>query len=131
MLGKLGGNSANNAVLAGVAPNPVAYGGRPQAAGVRSADDAASTWTPWVLLAFVALWITWALLERHQKIRDQVQPKNVAINLRNLAAIVLPVILGLALLRVALVKAKLLIPFLPFGGDTLNSLLGALVRLVG
>ena len=132
MLGKLGSNSANNAVIAGPAATPVSANGRYHAASLNSANDQAAAWTPWVLIGFLVLWVAWAVVERHQKIRAQVQPKNIAINLRNLVAIVVPVILGLALLRVGLVKSKLLIGYLPsVVQGPINSFLGAMIRLVG
>jgi len=90
-------------------------------------DDAHDAATPWVLLGLVILFIAWALIEMKQRVRDQVNPRNIALNVRNLAAILLPVIVGLALLKIAL--AKLMAWF----GDVpvLGTGLAVLTRIVG
>lgn len=113
--------------LAGPAPTPMATGGRPQAAAVAGSQEAAKDYTPWILVTLLLMYVVWALLERHQRVRSLIQPKNLALNLRNLAAIVLPVVLGLALLRVALVKLKVWTSGIPI----LSDLVGSLIHLVG
>jgi hypothetical protein len=113
--------------LAGPAPTPNASNGRPQGAAMQGTQTQAAGWTPWVLLALLLLWVGWALVERHQKVRNLVQPKAIGLNLRNLAAIILPVILALSLLRLALVKLNVFLSGVPY----VQPLVGALIQLVG
>ncbi|HKW93303.1 MAG TPA: hypothetical protein VJX92_15520 [Methylomirabilota bacterium] len=119
--------TARTVPLAGPAPTPMASNGRAQAAAVQGAQEGAKDYTPWVLVALLGLYVVWSLVERHQRVRSLVQPKNLAINLRNLGAIVLPVILGLALIRLLLVKAKVWLSGIPYVSD----LVGALIHVVG
>lgn len=76
-----------------------------------------------ILVGILILYFTWSLVERHERVRDAVQPKAVALNLRNLAAIMLPVLLGIPLLKVAAAKYKAIGG--P-GGDSIVVYLGAL-----
>jgi hypothetical protein len=124
------GNTATTArtvPLAGPAPTPMASSGRPSASAVQGSQESAKDWTPWVLLTLLGLYLVWSLVERHQRVRGLIQPKNLALNLRNLAAIVLPVILGLALLRLLLVKLKVWTSGIPGVSD----LVGSLIHVVG
>lgn len=121
------GAAARIVPLAGPAPTPVASAGRPSASGVQASAEAAKDWTPWVMLALLGLYVLWTVVERHQRVRGLIQPKNLALNLRNLAAIILPVILGLALLRILLVKVKVWTSGIPYVSD----LVGSLIHIVG
>lgn len=76
---------------------------------------------PWVLVSLVALYVVWAVVEQHQRVKNQIEPKNIGINLRNLAVIMVPVILGLNLFKIVAVKYKAW--GLP-GGDVLVTLAG-------
>jgi len=105
----------------------MASSGRPQASAVQGSQESAKDWTPWVLLTLLGLYVVWTLVERHQRVRGLIQPKNLALNLRNLIAIVLPVILGLALVRLALVKIKVWTSGIPYVSD----LVGSLIHVVG
>lgn len=126
--GSSGGPAAARVVpLAGPAPTPMASGGRAQGAAVASSQESAKDYTPWVIVTLIGLYVVWSLIERHQRVRGLIQPKNLALNLRNLAAIVLPVVLGLALLRVLLVKLKIWTSGIPYVSD----LVGSLIHLVG
>lgn len=113
--------------LAGPAPTPLASNGRAQASAVQKSQDSAADWTPWVLLTLLGLYVLWTLIEGHQRVRGLIQPKNLALNLRNLFAIVLPVILGLALIRLALVKLKVWTSGIPYVSDAV----GSLIHIVG
>lgn len=113
--------------LAGPAPTPVASNGRAQGAAVRANQQDAQSWTPWILVALLTLWVVWSLIEQHQKVKGLIQPKNIALNLRNLVAIILPVILGLALLRILLVKVNVWVSGIPY----VSSFVSALIHLVG
>lgn len=119
--------AARTVPLAGPAPTPVASDGRMSASAIQASQQNALDFTPWILLTLLLLYVVWALVERHQRVQKLVQPKNLAINLRNLAAIVLPVILGLALLRILLVKLKVWTRGIPYVSD----LVGSLVHIVG
>lgn len=119
--------AARTVPLAGPAPTPVASDGRMSASAIQASQKNATDYTPWVLVTLLGLYVVWSLVERHQRVRSLVQPKNLAINLRNLFAIVLPVILGLALLRILLVKLKVWTRTIPYVSD----LVGALVHIVG
>lgn len=59
---------------------------------------------PLVLFGLVVLYMLYAVIERHEKIKEAVQPRNFAINFRNIAVLLVPVVLGLALFRIAAVK---------------------------
>lgn len=76
-----------------------------------------------LLLVFGALYLLWAVVERHERVQSAIQPKALALNARNLIAILLPVIFGIPLLKVAAAKYKALGG--P-GGDTVVSYFGAL-----
>lgn len=52
--------------------------------------------------AFVALYLIWSLVQQHQKVRDQIQPKNIAVNFHNLWAIFLQVVVALGLFKLLL-----------------------------
>ena len=119
--------AARTVPLAGPAPTPMASDGRMSASRIQASQQGAHDWTPWILVTLLLLYVVWALIERHQRVRSLIQPKNLAINLRNLAAIILPVILGLALLRILLVKLKVWTRDLPYVSD----LVGSLVHIVG
>lgn len=119
--------AARTVPLAGPAPTPVASDGRLSASRIKASQQSAKDYTPWILVSLLLLYIAWALIERHQRVRSLIQPKNLAVNLRNLLAIILPVILGLALLRILLVKLKVWTRNIPYVSD----LVGSLVHIVG
>lgn len=127
MLGSSSPVGGRSVPLAGPAPTPVATDGRISASQVRAGQQSAIDWSPWLVVVLVGLWYLWSVVEQHKKVQAAVQPKNVAINIRNLGAILLPVILGYALLRIALVKLQIWLRDVPILGD----LVRALVHLVG
>jgi hypothetical protein len=53
----------------------------------------------------IILYVVWALVQQHQKVRDQIQPKNIAMNLHNLFAVAIQVIVALGLIKLVLVMA--------------------------
>ena len=55
---------------------------------------------PFVLAGLVGLYLVYAVLERHEKISGAIKPSNMAINLRNIAVILVPVVLGLNVLKI-------------------------------
>lgn len=59
----------------------------------------------------VGIYLLWALLQQHEKFRDQVQPKNIAFNFHNLFGIFLNVVVALGLVKLLLAVAnKFMIP---------------------
>jgi hypothetical protein len=78
-------------------------------------DAAAQLMLPFVLIIAVALYFVWAILEQHQKIKTALEPKAIGINLRNLAVIMVTVVLGLNLFKIAAVKISLLVSWLSKG----------------
>lgn len=59
---------------------------------------------PVVALVLLGLYLAWALLHQHEKINAQIEPKNIAANLHNLALIALSAIVALVLAKLATVK---------------------------
>jgi len=79
---------------------------------------------PWVLVGLVVLFFVWAMVEHHHaRLRDELKPQAIAINLRNLAVIMLPVVIGINVLKIAAAKWKA--AGLP-AGDLVVALLGNL-----
>ncbi len=64
---------------------------------------------PFVLVAGVALYFVWAILEQHEKLKSAIQPKQIGINLRNLLVIMVTVVLGLNLFKIGAVKLSVLL----------------------
>lgn len=60
---------------------------------------------PFFLVALVLLYLVYALLEQHQKIRSALNPSAIAVNLRNIVIMLLTVILGINVLKIAAAKA--------------------------
>lgn len=75
-----------------------------------------------LVIAFGILYLLWAVVERHEKVRETVQPHALALNARNLIAILLPVVFGIPLLKIAAAKYKAW--GLP-GGDTIVAYMGS------
>lgn len=67
-------------------------------------ETQALTWYPFVLLGGVVLYFVWAILEQHEKIKGSLKPQAIGINLRNLAVVMVTVILGLNIFKIAAVK---------------------------
>lgn len=114
--------SNGRSILAGVvpsnsAPGQTVAGATPQ----RSAD--ANSGAPWMLLFLIALYLFWAIVEQQQRVKDQVKPQNIGLNVRNLFAVALPVAIFFLLVKIAAVKWKGL--GLP-GGNTLVRVAGSL-----
>ncbi len=87
-----------------VAPTPTSAVRAPS--GARSRDSEAATFSmfPWVLIVAVALYFIYALLEQHEKFKAAIQPKAIGINFRNIALIMVTVVLGLNLFKVGAIK---------------------------
>ncbi len=101
MLGRAGDTRVGDRTVSATAPLPMIAGGKGAAAKSNEAHEIA---TPWALAALVFLYLVWAVLEQHQRVRNQLRPQNIALNVRNLIAIVLPVIIGISLLKILATK---------------------------
>lgn len=55
---------------------------------------------------FILLYLIWALVQQHEKVKDQIQPKNLAFNFHNLFAIFLNVVVALGLFKLLLALAN-------------------------
>ena len=51
----------------------------------------------------IVLYLVWALVQQHQKVKDQIQPKNIAMNFHNLFAVAIQVVVALGLIKLLLV----------------------------
>jgi thiosulfate reductase cytochrome b subunit len=60
---------------------------------------------PFFLVALVLLYVVYAILEQHQKIRSALNPSAIGVNLRNIVIMLLTVILGINVLKIAAAKA--------------------------
>jgi hypothetical protein len=98
-----------------IAPVPTNTAPKAQSTSRGDTDAQATLWTPRALLVAVALYFVWALLEQHQKIKTAIEPKAIGINLRNLLVIMVTVVLGLNLFKVAAVKLSVLAAYLSGG----------------
>ncbi|HXJ28219.1 MAG TPA: hypothetical protein VNH17_21055 [Streptosporangiaceae bacterium] len=107
-----------------VAPAPSAPPTQSGGSRVKTTQQAAALGIfPFVLVAAVVLYFVWALLEQHERVKSAIQPKAIAINLRNLAVIMATVILGLNIFKVAAVKYSAITQG-RFGGRILVTLAG-------
>jgi hypothetical protein len=90
------------------------------ASGSRSSSPGSVT--PWVVLGLAVLFFIWTLVEHHvSRVRDAVSPQAIGINVRNIAVILLPVIIGVNVLKIAAAKYKAW--SLP-GADTAVAIIG-------
>jgi hypothetical protein len=65
---------------------------------------ATDTTTTTALVVLLGLYVVWAFVAAHERVRDQVQPRNIGINLWNLGVIALTVIVAINLAKVTLTK---------------------------
>jgi hypothetical protein len=59
---------------------------------------------PIAAIVLVALYMLWALVHQHERVESQLEPKNIAANLHNLALIALSAIVAIVLAKVATAK---------------------------
>ena len=64
----------------------------------------------WLVLG--GLYVLWAVLHNHQKVREAIRPGNVAANLHNLLIVSLAVVVSMPLAKILLSKASVWIPAL-------------------
>lgn len=63
---------------------------------------------PLTIIVFVGLYIVWTLIHQHERIQDELEPKNIAANLHNLALIGLSAVVALLFIKLATAKMALL-----------------------
>lgn len=115
--------SNGRSILAGVTPGNSAPGQMVQGSGPAPSRSSGDNSGPILLIAMIGLYLFWAIIEQQQKVKDQVKPQNIGLNLRNLFAVALPVAILFLLVKIASVKWKAL--GLP-GGTTFVKVAGAL-----
>lgn len=116
MIGRSTTGGASAAVLPGTGAGTNAY-------SAPSSSGQFGIATVVLLIIFGVLYVVWALVERHERVSKAIEPKALALNLRNLAAILLPVVFGIPLLKVGAAKYKAW--GLPYG-DIVSNYFGAL-----
>lgn len=85
-------------------------------------SDAAISLTPWLLAVFVILYLVWAAVEQHERIKEAVSPSNIALNVRNIVVIAFTAILGIVWLKLLVGRlASWQVP----GSGTLAQIIGA------
>ena len=57
-------------------------------------------------VAIIILYVVWALVQQHQKLRDQIKPSNLALNFHNRFAVALQVVVALGLVKLVLALAN-------------------------
>ena len=60
--------------------------------------------TPWWLLGIVGLYLIWALVIQHERIKESLQPANIAANLHNWVVITVAAVGGIVLGKVLFTK---------------------------
>jgi hypothetical protein len=87
-----------------------------------SGSSSSGSVTPWVVLGLAVLFFIWTVVEHHsERVRNAVSPQAIGLNVRNIAVILLPVIIGVNVLKIAVAKYKAW--GLP-GGDTAVAIIG-------
>jgi hypothetical protein len=97
---------ASGSRTAQIAPTPPASAPA-RVGGARSASDSEASSLalfPYVLVLAVGLYFVYALLEQHERFKNAIQPKAIGINFRNIAVIMVTVVLGLTLFKVGAIK---------------------------
>lgn len=59
------------------------------------------------LVGLIAAYVIWVFVERHEKVSQAIQPKNLALNLRQAFAVFLPVVVMILLFKILTVKLAL------------------------
>lgn len=72
--------------------------------GMSGITDSTFNFFPIGLVLLLGLYFLWAIVEQHEKIRSAVKPQAIGVNLRNIAVIMLTVILGLNLAKITVGK---------------------------
>lgn len=72
--------------------------------GRSGVSDSTMSFFPIGLVILLGLYFAWALLEQHEKIRTAIKPQAIGVNLRNIAVILVTVILGLNLAKIVVGK---------------------------
>lgn len=62
----------------------------------------------WIVLG--GLFVLWAVVHQHEKVREAIKPGNVAVNLHNILLIVLATVVGINFVKIALAKTAVWLP---------------------
>lgn len=123
------GSSANGisagGTVRGAVNAPVLAGGNTAARNAQLSDSGSTpglALTPWLLIVLAAMYLIWAGIEQHERIRESLEPSNIAFNLRNLALIGITAILGIVILKIAFTK---LVAWGVPGAATVNQIVAA------
>lgn len=68
------------------------------------ADQGSAGKAPYVLLALVGIYVLWAWIAQNERIRESLNPSNIAANLHNIISITLIAVIGLVSLKVLTTK---------------------------
>ncbi len=60
--------------------------------------------TPWFLVTLIIVYLVWAAVEQHERIKESVSPSNIALNVRNILAISFTAIIGIVWLKILFTK---------------------------
>lgn len=94
-----------NAGATYAAPAPASGPLPNNAAGAGAGNSSSANATPWVLLGLLVAFLAWAVLEHHySRLRDAVRPQAIGLNLRNMAVLLLGVVVGVNALKIAAAK---------------------------
>jgi hypothetical protein len=63
---------------------------------------------PYLLVGVIALYLVWAIAIQHERIREQLSPANVAVNLHNLIVVGLTAMVFLLVGKIVTAKATIL-----------------------
>lgn len=103
MLGSIAstGSGAVNSATSGI--GSLANGNSAARTAQSAAPDSLAL-TPWVLVTLVVIYLVWAAVEQHQRIKESIAPSNIALNVRNILAISFTAIIGIVWLKILLTK---------------------------
>lgn len=103
MLGSIAstGSGAVNSATSGI--GSLANGNTASRTAQNGAPDSLAL-TPWVLVTLVVIYLVWAAVEQHQRIKESIAPSNIALNVRNILAIAFTAIIGIVWLKILLTK---------------------------
>lgn len=96
-------NSSGNAGL-----NLAAGSGAARSSQYSGIQNGSISWAPWVLLVMVGLWLVWAVIIQHERIRESFQPANIAANIHNFISVGIMASIFLVSAKIATTKAAAL-----------------------
>ena len=79
-------------------------GGNVASRTAQSAAPDSLALTPWFLVTLIVIYLVWAAVEQHQRIKESIAPSNIALNVRNILAISFTAIVGIVWLKILFTK---------------------------